>query len=289
MDTNVSITVNECDELSQPNSVCLNTRTQSSRTSIEFRMISRTATVTDEYESSVPVHLGQSSTSDLSYQSTNICMNNTEYYDHHPPKRKSVKFADESHTIDTFPTNNNIVKQPSKLRLNITSQSSKSFKKSTTECTLDCLPSEYQLNHSIKLQKQNNMYDNSINIDISAIQQCPNMVHGKCYCRDTLSQSKEAQNVWSGCYRINISNTEYQYDHRDIDIAYFDGLYGKLCEYFQLKVNSDRIPSKEKISDAILVFGGFVLNDKNEDIMIDRCNFMVFWKWFAGTCSIIKD
>merc|ERR1719150_2241604 len=23
--------------------------------------------------------------------------------------------------------------------------------------------------------------------------------------------------------------------------------------------------------------------------MIDRCNFIAFWKWFVGSCSIIKD
>eukprot|EP01084_Bolivina_argentea_P271732 462443_1 len=112
---------------------------------------------------------------------------------------------------------------------------------------------------------------------------CPNMVMQKCRCKHILKQNKEAKKLWHSCYRINVSNVNYQIDNREIEIAYFDGLYGKLSEYFQCEVDSTRIPSKYEISQSIKHFGVF---DVSSDC-IDRCHFILFWKWYSNNATNI--
>ena len=101
-----------------------------------------------------------------------------------------------------------------------------------------------------------------------------------------LKQHKRASRIWQGCYRINVS--EINQSINDCEIAYFDGMYGKLCEYFKSGVDTDRIPQKSIISTALMHFGGFVIG-YNDDIVIDRCHFLRFWKWYQGITEIVTD
>eukprot|EP01084_Bolivina_argentea_P146194 256057_1 len=127
-------------------------------------------------------------------------------------------------------------------------------------CNIDPLDDNAENNNSQKLNMHNQSsksFGTKQAIDISTESnnilsnyndKCPNMVCYKCKCKEILKQNKSALRIWSACYRINISNPNYKYDNREIEIAYFDGLYGKLSEYFQCEVDSTRIPSKYEIS-----------------------------------------
>eukprot|EP00483_Globobulimina_turgida_P009038 UN09056 len=48
------------------------------------------------------------------------------------------------------------------------------------------------------------------------------------------------------------------------------------------------MPQKYEICESIKYFGGFAIN-KNNDIVIDRCHFVLFWRWYRGITDIIKD
>eukprot|EP01083_Nonionella_stella_P064486 168091_1 len=147
------------------------------------------------------------------------------------------------------------------------------------------LPTSKSLS-SINLQRT---ASTSIRITPSLIKPCPNRINDTCQCKSTLRQCKAAQGIWSKCYRIcpDVYH-ELMDNHREIEVTYFDCLYTNLCEYFRYETDSDRVPTKLDISEAIQYFGGFIVNDK-EDLMIDRCHFIEFWKWFRGACLIIKD
>eukprot|EP01084_Bolivina_argentea_P051740 95169_1 len=116
---------------------------------------------------------------------------------------------------------------------------------------------------------------------------CPNMAHDKCQCKALLYQNVNAQVVWSQCYRFRMNNKNYATDNREIEVSYFEGLYQGLCSYLRQEIDSDRMPTKRDISIVMQKFGGFT-SEKGELIM-DRCHFISFWKWFEGACNILKD
>eukprot|EP01083_Nonionella_stella_P175642 612262_1 len=127
-------------------------------------------------------------------------------------------------------------------------------------------------------------------MDVSMIAHCPNMVNNKCRCAHILRQNIPAHKIWSAipeCYHMTIFN-DFQYlDDRQIDMVFFDGLYIELCEYFKSEVGSSRTPSELELSEVIRNFGG--VSTSANDLLIDRCNFLSFWKWFRGAVAIVKD
>lgn len=177
-------------------------------------------------------------------------------------------------------------------------QSSTSFKKAsannhnhfTMDETKTDSSAELKVNQSMNVRNNNNRNgnNNGLKIRSSDIASCPNLVNQKCRCKDILQQNPSAQKIWSGCYRVSITNKNQHYDNREIDIAFFDGLYHGLCKYFQYEVDTDRIPSKKDIAIIIKNHKGFVIDGKN-GLGIDRCHFVEFWKWFRGCCDIVKD
>ena len=196
------------------------------------------------------------------------------------------------------PIQNNTEYRPwNRPRLN-NRQSSTSFKKGGNNSNPFKAPdsnqsNELKMNHSNNV-KNNNSFgsnhseNNGVKIRSSMIPPCPNLVNKKCRCKDILQQNHSAQKIWSGCYRIRIANKAQQFDNREIDIAYFDGLYGKLCKFFQYEVDTDRVPTKKDMASILKSHKGFIIDTKNT-MVIDRCHFVDFWKWFRGCCDIIKD
>lgn len=166
----------------------------------------------------------------------------------------TLKSQHSGHSVIQLPPQN-------KLRLSYT-QSSKSFKNSSN---------------------QSNSSSTAPELRPSDLKPCPNLINGECRCRELLRQNPSALQVWSGCYRISLKKQD-----RDIDIAFFDGLYAKLCKYLQYTVDSDRIPSKREITEVLRHFGGFSI-DSNDNIVIDRCHFLTFWKWFSACCEMMRD
>ena len=160
----------------------------------------------------------------------------------------------------------------------------------------DNSPAELKVNESMNVRIRSGSNPiGGIKIRSSMIPPCPNLVNKKCRCKEILQQNPSAQKIWGGCYRIKITNKDQHYDNREIDIAYFDGLYGGLCKYFQYEVDTDRVPTKKDISLILKNHKGFTVDENNSmgatknTMVIDRCHFVEFWKWFRGCCDIIKD
>ena len=86
---------------------------------------------------------------------------------------------------------------------------------------------------------------------------------------------------------MHVFNKNVANDDREIDIAYFDGLYPKLINYFEYKLRTNRTPTKEDISEVIMKFGAFLTDEG--DLVIDRCCFLSFYQWFRGSVDIISD
>eukprot|EP01084_Bolivina_argentea_P082100 148679_1 len=131
---------------------------------------------------------------------------------------------------------------------------------------------------------------NTTSTTVSIIQKlkpCPHMVHNKCKCKALLAQNEAAMRVWKDCRRTGITNRNYARDHREIEVAYFEGLYTGLCEYMTHTIRSKRVPGKRDISDVVQQFGAFTLD--SGEVVIDRCHFISFWRWFRGSCQILKD
>ena len=120
------------------------------------------------------------------------------------------------------------------------------------------------------------------------IQPCGNMVNKKCMCDQILLQNKDANKIWSNCHHIHIRNKYKSHDNRQIILVYFDALFFELSQYFKQQTGTTRMPSTKDIAQSILDFGGFCV-DNNHDIVIDRCHFIQFWRWYRGAVSIIQQ
>jgi len=88
---------------------------------------------------------------------------------------------------------------------------------------------------------------------------------------------------------VTIPNKYLARDNRELRVAFFDGLYAKLCQYFTSTVCAERVPSKHAMSATLSAFGGFAMEENEDAMVIDRCNFLAFWRWFRGCCAVMSD
>ena len=251
------------------------------------------------------------SSSTTAFSSTSVSSQNSIPSVHTPISPALINNNNNNHNNNNHNNNNNKGHHPpspspspspwSRPRLN-NQQSSTSFKKSSSNHKNDGGPfqmqyniennnessAELKVNQSMNVRNNSNRSGNGLKIRSSDVATCPNLVNKKCRCKEILQQNPSAQKIWSGCYRVSIANKNQHYDNREIDIAFFDGLYHGLCKYFQYEVDTDRIPTKKDIAIIIKNHKGFVIDGKN-GLGIDRCHFVEFWKWFRGCCDIVKD